>query len=370
MRILYVTTIGGTMDFFYSLVPELINAGHTVDIACNTSLRPVNEQFLNLGCKVYPISCTRSPISKKTFTAIKELKKIVSDGEYDLVHCHTPVASLCTRLACRKLRKKGVKVVYTAHGFHFFKGAPKKNWLIYYTMEKLCSRYTDAIVTINKEDYALAQKKFKKPKIYYVPGVGIDVDKFKNAVIDRASKRKEIDVPENAIMFLSVGELNENKNQSTVIRAMAEIDNSNVYYAIAGRGDKDKELVALAKELGIENRFRLLGYRRDVLELYKTADVFIHPSYREGLPVSVMEAMACGLPVVGSKIRGNVDLVDENGGVLFNPHSVDECKKAIISLLDKDLNEISKYNSDKSNSYSDKQIDEMMMNIYAELMDV
>ncbi|MBR7110682.1 MAG: glycosyltransferase family 1 protein, partial [Clostridia bacterium] len=76
------------MDFFYSLVPELINAGHTVDIACNTSLRPVNEQFLNLGCKVYPISCTRSPISKKTFTAIKELKKIVSDGEYDLVHCY------------------------------------------------------------------------------------------------------------------------------------------------------------------------------------------------------------------------------------------------------------------------------------------
>ncbi len=368
MKILYVTTIGGTMDFFYSLVPELIKAGHTVDIACNTSLRAVNEHFTNLGCKVYQISCTRSPISKKTFTAIKELKKIVSEGKYDLVHCHTPVASLCARLACRKLRKKnGVKVVYTAHGFHFYKGAPKKNWLIYYTMEKLCSKYTDAIVTINKEDYDLAQKKFKKSKIYYVPGVGINVDKFKNAIVDKKSKRDELGIPESAILFLSVGELNENKNHSTVIKAIASIENPNIYYAIAGRGDKEQELINLAREVGVASRVKVLGYRRDVIELFKTADVFIHPSFREGLPVSIMEAMASGLPIVASKIRGNVDLVDENGGKLFNPHSVAECRDAILNMCQEDVSLLGNYNTSKANSFSDKEINDMILNIYLEL---
>lgn len=365
MKILYVTTIGSTMDFFKSLVPKLIEQGHTVDIACNDKERKVDDYFVNLGCKVYTISCTRSPISKKTFTAIKEIRKIVNDGGYDIVHCHTPVASLCARLGCKKLRKNGVKVVYTAHGFHFYKGAPKKNWLIYYTIEKFCSKYTDVLITINKEDYALAQKKFKKPDIRYVPGVGIDVEKFKNAQVDTLSKREEISVPQNATLLLSVGELNENKNHATVIKALSRIKNDNLYYVIAGRGDKKEELTNLISELGLTNRVRLLGYRQDVLELYKTADIFIHPSFREGLPVSVMEALASGLPVICSNIRGNVDLVDHTCGKTFNPFSVTEC----VGSIEQVVAELAGYqvSDDKIYSFSDITINNRVIEIYDEL---
>ena len=161
MKILYVTTIGSTMNFFKSFIGELISEGHTVDIACNNSKSPVPEIYSDWGCNIYPISCTRSPMNKGTVKAISELKKIVAENKYDIVHCHTPIAAMCTRLACKDLRKNGVRVIYTAHGFHFYNGAPKKNWLMYYPVEKICAKYTDTLITINKEDYEFAKKKMK-----------------------------------------------------------------------------------------------------------------------------------------------------------------------------------------------------------------
>lgn len=322
MRILYITTIGSTMTFFTSLIYQLISEGKTVDICCNEEIKPVPTCYREWGCKVYPISCTRSPFNKGTVTAIREIRRIVREGNYDIVHCHTPIAAMCTRFACRKLRKSGLKVFYTAHGFHFYKGAPLKNWLLYYPVEWLCAHWTDTLITINREDYARAKKHLHAKRVEYVPGVGIDVDRFANTVVDRAAKRRELGIPEDAYLLLSVGELNENKNHAEVIRAIAEKADDNVHYMIAGEGSLRSNLLELASQCGISNRIHLLGFRSDVDELYKTADLFVLPSLREGLNVSLLEARAAGIPCKCKSIRGNVDIMKAENMSVFGVKNV------------------------------------------------
>lgn len=363
MKILYVTTIGGTMVFFKEFIKRLIAAGHTVDIATNETGSPVADCYREWGCRVFSISTSRSPLSMGNIKAVGQLKRLVMTEKYDLVHCHTPIAAFCTRLACRKARKKlGTKVFYTAHGFHFYKGAPKKNWLIFYTAEKLVARYTDVLITINHEDYALAQKKLRAKSVAYVPGVGIDLSVFGKAEVNVAEKRTSLGVPEGATLLLSVGELNENKNHSTVVRALKSMEN--VHYVIAGDGHLEQALVELATAEGVADRVRLLGYRTDVAELYVAADAFVFPSYREGLSVSLMEAMATGLPVMCSAIRGNVDLIDEQGGALFDPHSAEACREAIATVLAADRAALGAYNTEKIKAFSHDNVLAEMGKLY------
>lgn len=361
MKILYVTTIGGTMRFFTSLIKDLVSEGHTVEIAANTSTSPVRQDYYDTGCPVHTISCSRSPLSKGNIKAYKQLKKLIDENNYDIVHCHTPVAAMLTRLAARRARKKGTKVIYTAHGFHFYKGAPKKNWLMYFPIEWFCAFFTDVLININKADYEFAKKHIKAKKVVYVPGVGIDTSLFKRDWKAGAEKRKELGIPADAKLLISVGELNENKNHKCVINAIKDID---VYYIIAGKGPKDKELQALIDENGLTDRVKLLGFRKDVADLYSASDIFVFPSFREGLPVSVMEAMATGLPVVCSKIRGSVDLVDYNGGEHFNPHSAESCRKALETLLLRDLEPIGEYNKQKVQNFDFETVNKMMKEIY------
>lgn len=338
MKILYVTTISLTINsFFKPHIEMLIREGHQVDIACNCREMEPDELYSELGCNVHQIDFSRSPLSLANVRAYRQLKRAVADGGYDIVHCHTPNASVITRLVCRRLRRKNnLKVFYTAHGFHFYKGSPKINWMVYYPIEKFCSRFTDKLITINQEDYALAKAKFKAGAVYYVPGVGIDLSKFEGITVDKSAKRSEIGVPEDATLLFSVGELNENKNHQLVIRAMARLNMPKLHYAIAGVGDQRDALLALAKELGVDQQVHLLGYRRDIAELNHIADIFCFPSYREGLSVSLMETMAMGLPCMVSRIRGNTDLVDHEGGALFDPHSIDACCDALAQMLNTD----------------------------------
>ena len=350
MKILYVTTIGGTMVFFKSLISELIAQGHTVDIASNFTTSPVPEIYEKLGCKIFPLSCSRSPLSKSNLKAISELRKLVEENEYDIVHCHTPVAAMCTRLASIRARKKGTKVFYTAHGFHFYKGAPKKNWVLFYPVEKICACFTDTLITINKEDYAFAKRKLPIKCVEYVPGVGIDISKYESTVVDKKSKREEIGVPESAKMLLSVGELNENKNHISVIRAIGALKDSNIHYVIAGSGAMKESLEQCAKEQNVN--LHLLGFRRDVAELYKCADLYVHPSFREGLPVALMECLASGTPAIGSNIRGTVDLLDQN---VFSPANVEEISTLILKHAD---------NGKIDKSFSVAEINQRMKDIY------
>lgn len=345
MRILYVTTISLTMNsFFKPHVEMLVREGHQVDIACNDDGLALDELYTQLGCVFHRVAFSRSPLSSDNVKAYGQMKRVIENGNYDIVHCHTPNSSVITRLVCRSFRKKtGLKVFYTAHGFHFYKGAPKLNWLVFYPVEKLCSRFTDKLITINKEDYNLAKRKFHAGEVHYVPGVGIDLSRFENVQVDRAAKRREIGVPEDAFLLLSVGELNENKNHQIIIRALAKLDDPNVHYAIAGVGEKRDYLLQLAEELGVSEQLHLLGYRRDVPELNSSADVFCFPSYREGLGLAAVEAMACDLPIVAVDNRGTRSfIVDGENGFLCSSDSVSGFAHA-ISILDTDMELRKKY---------------------------
>lgn len=361
MRILYVTTVSITMGFFFEHFKMLQDEGHTIELACNCDSMPIPQKILDMNLKTYNMPFSRFPFSKSNIKAAKELKKLVQEGNYDIVHTHTPNASAVVRLVCRKFRKKGLKVFYTAHGFHFYKGAPIKAWLIYYLVEKLCSRWTDTLITINQEDFEIAQKKLKAKKTVYVPGVGIDLSRFGQVKIDKSNKRKELGIPEDAVLLLSVGELNDNKNHEAVIKA---INGMNVYYIIAGRGDKQNYLQNLIDSQGMTDKIKLLGYRTDVSELYSVADIFVFPSFREGLSVSLMEAMASGLPCTVSRIRGNTDLIDENGGSLFEPNSESEIKVAICGLIKTDTRKIGEYNMKKVQKFSNEAVLSSIQYVY------
>lgn len=360
MKILYITTIGETMGFFRSFIRVLLKDGHTVDIATNenSGTTAVQEYYREWGCKVYPIPCSRSPLKIGNIKAIKEIRKIVANGNYDIAHCHTPIAAACTRFACRSLRKKNLKVFYTAHGFHFYTGAPIKNWLIYYPVEWLCSWYTDILITINKEDYERAKKRFHAKQIKYVPGVGVDTEKFAPRKSGREATRAELGLKDSDIMLLSVGEMNENKNHISVIRAIKGL--SDLVYVIVGKGEKEQELVRAAKENDVD--LKLTGFRTDVADVYDAADVYVLPSIREGLNVSLMEAMASGLACCCGNIRGNTDLIEEKA-VLFDPLDTDEIKAAISTAIE-DRTELGKKNHEKIRSFDLSTIENLTSEIY------
>lgn len=350
------------MDFFKTLSKELIEEGNIIDIATNESISPVADCYREWGCKVYPLSCTRSPLNKGTLRAIYEIREILKENHYDAVHCHTPVAAICARLACRPFRKQGLKVIYTAHGFHFYKGAPLKNWLLYYPVEKLCAHFTDVLITINQEDYALAQEKMKAKRIEYVPGVGLDTAKFRDAIADRREKRRELGIPEDAVLLMSVGELNANKNHQIVIRALGQLKDTKLHYAIAGKGQLEDDLLCLAKELGVEENIHLLGFRQDIAQLYKAADICVFPSIREGLGLAALEGMSAGLALIASDNRGTRDYaVHLDNAFLCQHDSVAEFAAAIQRLSEdaalrqkmgeKNLEIVKKFDVEKINTY-------------------
>ena len=320
MKILYVTTISNTVNAF--LIPHikmLIDEGHQVDVAFNIE-QEIKQEIYELGCKIHQLPFQRSPLKKDNLIAYKKLKHIIISESYDLVHTHTPVASAIVRLACRNLNN--VRVFYTAHGFHFFKGAPFLNWLVYYPVEKWLARYTDTLITINKEDYDRAKSKFKSKRVEYIPGVGIDLEKFNSVEVDRDLKHKELGLPKGAFVVLSVGELNKNKNHEVVIRAIAKIDIPDIHYIVCGEGQLKGYLRDLSEDLGIKNRVHLLGFRNDIAEICKISDLFAFPSYREGLGLAALEAMACGLPLITSNVHGIVDY-SVNGKTGYNCSSSD-----------------------------------------------
>lgn len=330
------------------------------------------EQLEECGIVIHNIPFARSPYDKDNILAYPELKQIVEREHYSLICCHTPVASILTRFIAKKNRiKRGTKVIYTAHGFHFYKGAPLKNWLLYYPVEKICSYFTDVLIIINQEDYALAKRKMKAKQIEYVPGVGLDTQKFANTQVDRAAKRRELGVPEDAMVLMSVGELNHNKNHEVVIKALAQLDQENLHYLIAGRGYLLEHLKSVAEELGVGDRVHFLEYRTDIAELYKISDICVFPSFREGLPVALMEAMACGLPAVCSDIRGNNDLIDEKGGILFEPTDIDACKSALEQLIENEelRKSMAERNAEKVQQYDFTVVNARMKQIYENVME-
>lgn len=367
------TIIGFIAEFEINDISILQNLGYEVHYAANCEIYSNVKAVQTLdfmGVVGHNIPFARNPFDKNNVSAYKMLRKIINEENFEIIHCHTPVGGVITRLAAKRLRKKGTKVIYTAHGFHFYNGAPLKNWLLYYPAEKLCSYWTDVLITINKEDHALAKKKMKAKKIYYVPGVGIDLHKFSNISVNKEEKRKELGVPDNAVLLISAGELNENKNHEIVIRAFNEFKakDKDIYYIIAGSGNKKEFLENLIKSFNLEKNIKLLGYRTDMPQLYAVSDIFVFPSLREGLSVALMEAMASGLAVVCSRIRGNTDLTDEDkGGVLFDPKSIEDISNALNMMLKSDIVDMGNYNMKKVKEFDIDIVKCKMTDIYNDL---
>ena len=342
-KVLIVASVVSFIEWFNKENIEYLRTelGCEVHIACNFDYMDDTDEertktYLDRICAqgviLHNIHFARSPLSSDNIAAYSELKKIINRQKFDLIHCHTPAASMLTRLAARKARKVGCIVMYTCHGFHFHNAAPKKNWMIYYPVERFCSRFCDYLVTINQEDYHRAQT-FHANNVRYIPGVGVDIRRIKETAVDRAAYKKSIGIPEDCIMLLSVGEMIERKNHEVIIRALSSLQNENIYYVICGKGPLKEYLSNLAKQLGIADHVVFLGFRKDIPELCNASDISAFPSKIEGLGLAGIEAMAAGVPLISSNVHGILDyVIDGETGYACDPEDVDGFAKAIDKL--------------------------------------
>ena len=314
MKILFCTTMDLQIQTFHWRTIKALHAmGHTVDAVTNGTYttEDIDHKFT--------VPFNRNPLHPDNLKALKMLRKILEENQYDIISCHSPVAGFFGRKAAQGMK---IRVLYTAHGFHFWKGAPLINLLAYKNMERLAAHWTDVLMTINPEDYEAAQKFHYKPGggPVYIPGIGVDVRAIQAERTDAGVIRQELNLSEDAFVLYSIGELIPRKNHRFVIDALKEEFRSDpkLHYCIAGSGKLTEELTAYIRELGLEHQIHLLGFRTDARRLMYGMDLFLFPSYQEGLPVAVMEAMAAGLPIIATDIRGNHDLIHNDlNGMLY-----------------------------------------------------
>ena len=364
-RVLIVCTTDSMIwNFLVPHITALKEKGFYVECACSKTGFFFDELILKYNITVNEICFKRTPYSLKNIAAYFALKKLIKQKGFDIVFCHEPVGGALGRMAGHKC---GCKVIYMAHGFHFYKGAPKTRGL-YYCVERHLSKYTDTLITINQEDYE-ASLKFKARNNVLLHGIGIDVSRFSNQHADAISFKDNLKIERDALIFLSVGELIPRKNHETVIKAMGEIKNKKILYLIAGQGRLYNRLSHLIETLGLQKQVRLLGFRKDIDALCSIADVFVLPSIHEGLSVALMEAMACNKPVICSKIRGNVDLVDEGKGGFCVSNKVANYVDAMNRFLDDKtlINQFGEYNGKKVKNYDITIVREELLKVFEHL---
>ena len=336
MKLLYITSLSGKRvnGFMRSAILAAKQLGFEFVMACNTNgsdKEGYEEDCKSYGIRLEHICFNRNPFSSQNIKAYQQLLELMKKEHFDIVHCNTPIGGLLGRICARKT--KIPCVIYMAHGFHFWKGAPIKNWLLYYPVELFLSKWTDVLITITQEDFELS-KKMKAKRNSYIHGVGIDLSNFvRRKSADRnVELRNELAIPTDAIVLLSVGELNKNKNQKIVIRAISELKRTDVYYVICGEGELFDEYKVLTQKLGISDKVVMTGFRSDVYEFYRMADCYIHPSIREGLPASIVEAMATGVPVLATDFRGIRDIIP-NRERLFDSSSISDTVRVLNNWL-------------------------------------
>lgn len=357
------------LGFFVDVVADYTNPGNI----SHERTEELKEKLKAMGANPVDISIPRSLNPFAIRRAYKQVSDLIKKEGYDLIHCHSPIGGAITRLAGRKARKNGTKIIYTAHGFHFFDGAPFRNWLLYYPVEKYLSRYTDVLITINKEDYHRAKTKLKAKETVYIPGIGIDVDKFKknNCGLDI---RRELGVTKEDVLLLSVGELNNNKNHEVIVNAFVQMKRQGIlpddlFYIIIGIGKKEEELKKLIAKNGLGNKVRLIGYRSNIEDYYNATNILVFPSIREGLGLAGIEGMASGLPLIVSDNRGTRDFADEKGSIVCKYNDIQSFADAILNLRnnpDRCL-EMGRYNQDKSKAFDIVVVEREMKKLYTDI---
>ncbi|MBB6638158.1 glycosyltransferase family 4 protein [Cohnella thailandensis] len=377
-RMLMLASVSSMIDQFNMPNIKLLQEmGFQVDVACNfengnTSsserVSAFKKELEDQQINYYQIDFARN-VTKlaQNLRAYKQVKRLLEANNYSFVHCHSPIGGVVGRLVAKKTN---TKVIYTAHGFHFYKGAPLINWLIYYPIEKILSKNTDVLITINAEDYQIAARRFSTKNVIQIPGVGIDVEKFDTNRNNKSEIREQLGIKKDELMLLSVGELSKRKNHEIVIKALSLISDERVIYYICGRGELQEELVTLSEKLDIKNRVIFLGYKTNISDYCKAADLFVFPSLQEGLPVALMEAMASGLPVIASKIRGNIDLIkDKDGGYLVNPSDSGSYANGIKQIINnpEELESFGERNKEYIKEYGLDKVEMIMRDIYKSL---
>ena len=430
-------TLGRTLVFEVSDIKILQQLGYTVHCAADFTQEPVDD-FQLPGIIRHQTGFARNPFSLSNIKAYVRSGRLLSRIRPQLVHCHTPVAGVITRLAAGKYRKHGAKVFYTAHGFHFYHGAPFRNWLLFYPVEWLLSFRTDVLITINREDYRRAAEHMHAGETVYIPGVGIDTAKFRHADPADAKRRgpgaadsesmlqgepgrrknnqpaaralplsgrpdvgyftagcgvpepelkrlvhkprpdqsvtfpggglrEQMNIPEDALLLVSVGELNRNKNHRTVIRALAELNDADIHYVIAGTGAYEGRLRRLIRVLKLDGRVHLAGFRNDVDRLYRCGDVCVFPSLREGLGRAAIEGMAAGLPLICSASRGSLEYARHmDNAIVCRPENVREWRRAIQFLAaHPDIRaQMGRKNRRRALKFDQKNVREKMTGLY------
>ena len=369
MKVLLTATVQSHICQFHKPLVEVLHEhGVEVHVAARDNLAEKNGLKLDFVEKVFDVPFSRSPKSTDNIKAYRQLKKIINEGQYDVIHCNTPMGGIVTRLAARKARKQGAKVYYTAHGFHFYKGAPKKNWIIFYPIEKCMAYLTDVLITITKEDYRFAKKKFKT-QVKHIHGVGVNEGKYLSIDAKTNELFRKGKSYDNRFVILCTGELNANKNQITVIKAVEKLVKKypQILLLLAGNGPKDEELRDAITEMRLQDNVQMLGYRTDLEKYVNACDLVISASFREGMPLNIMEAMICKKPVVASNNRGHRELV-ENGvtGYIVAPADVEGFAREIERFL-KDRGFLQKMSDDlsgKAYRYMTKNVKEELKDIY------
>lgn len=374
-KALVVASVASMISQF--LLPDirlLQELGYEVHVMCNfkkgntcdrTHLEKLEKELQNMQVVRHHWDCPRNiGCVLQCLRAFGQLWRLTGRQKFFLIHCHSPIGGVLARLATHGRK---IRVVYTAHGFHFYKGAPVKNWLLYYPVEKLLSYWTDALVTVNREDFRFAEKNLSAGNVSHIPGVGIDTSCVRQMQSDRILSEK-YHIPPGAKILLSVGELNRGKNHRMVIRALARLKERDVYYLICGQGRLKKELWRYADRLGVARRVRMPGYQEAIQQIYPYADIFVFPSVREGMSVALMEAMAAGLVCVVSDIRGNRELITDKR-LRFSTEDPGKLARVLEKLLaDPQLRCVcGKRNQIKIQGYSRKIVLQKMRKLYQDM---
>lgn len=336
MKILYTATVlSHICQFHLPYLKELQDHGCIVHVAARNNLAEKNGLALKNADQFVEVPFQRSPFDQRNLGAYKQLKQLIDQENYDLIVCNTPVGGILTRLAARNARKRGCRVIYIAHGFHFYQGASKKNWLLFYPLEKAMANLCDVLVTITDEDFSLAKKKFHT-EVAHIHGVGASTERYHPANEAACHEMRQAEgLSDSDFVLLCTGELNQNKDQATLIKAAARLrdDIPNLRILLAGNGPLEAELKALVSSLKLEDTVRFLGYRTDLEKVVPAVDVVVSCSHREGLPLNILEAMLCGKPVAAAANRGSRELIqDKQNGYLFTAGDTAALERYILAL--------------------------------------
>lgn len=365
-KVLLVATVQSHIAQFHKPLMRLLkDNGWEIHVAARNNLGEKDGLQLEYPDKVYDIPFQRSPLDRRNLKAYRQLKKLLASTRYDVIHCNTPVGGVLARLAARRYRKSGTQVYYTAHGFHFYRGVSVVNWLLYYPVEKWMARYTDKLITINEEDYQLAKQKFSCP-VCHIHGVGVNSDTFR--LVDTGEQQRiKAELGLSGHVLITVGELLPNKNQKTAILALKKILASypDTCLLIAGNGPEKDNLAEMVRALGLQDNVRFLGYTTQLQRYLEAADAEVTCSFREGLPLNVVEALLCGKPVVASNNRGHRELIhDGANGYLVDANDAEAVSKAVCLLFScGGMNDMTIRNSVES--YTDRHITEELKQIYS-----